>query len=272
MTPYKLLALDMDGTLLNSHKEVSPRTAEAIARLAARGVPISFCTGRNVAELGPYLDNLTFVRYGVLVSGALVRDFSTGGIVASYPHDTQTALKVVEAGQLEDAMVHILAVEESLISKRDMQRLDDVHMGVYQPLYESCAQHIDDIRKAVLSHEGEVLKVNLYHLSTESRARSRARLQALPLTLADAETTSLECSPLNVSKAQGLAALCAHVGCTLDEVVMVGDAENDLEVLRAVGMPVAMGNAVPVVARAARLQVADCDHDGIVEVVERLFP
>ncbi|MBR3157579.1 MAG: Cof-type HAD-IIB family hydrolase [Atopobiaceae bacterium] len=272
MAPYKLLALDMDGTLLNSQKEVSPRTAEAIAQLAARDIPIAFCTGRNVAELGPYLDALTFVRYGVLVSGALVRDFSTGDIVASYPHDTQTVLKVVEAGQIEDAMVHILAVEESLITIRDMGRLDDVHMDVYRPLYESCARHVDDIREAVLAHEGEMLKVNLYHLSPESRARSRARLQDLPLTLADAETTSLECSPLGVSKARGLAALCAHVGCTLDEVVMVGDAENDLEVLRAVGMPVAMGNAVPEVKRVARLQVADCDHDGIAEAVNRLFP
>lgn len=271
MTRYRLLALDMDGTLLNSHKKVSPKTATALAELAERGVPIAFCTGRNIAELEPYLGDLTFVRYGVLVSGALVRDLVTGEIVASWPHDTPTALDIVETGFLEDAMVHVLAVNESFVSQRDLSRLEDVHMGVYRPLYEEHAKHVSDIRDAINACDGEVLKVNLYHLSPESRERSRARLADHAITLSDAETTSLECSPLGVSKARGLLALCERIGCTLDDVVMVGDAENDLEALQAVGMPVAMGNAVPEVARTAKLQVADCDHDGVAEVVRRLF-
>ena len=271
MLRYRLLALDMDGTLLNSQKKVSPRTASALAELAAAGVPIAFCTGRNVAELTPYLDGLQFIRYGILVSGALVRDLATGNVIACWAHQTSAALEVVEAGRIEDAMVHVLAVNESFISRRDMTRLEDVRMGVYRPLYQSCARHVDDIADAVRASAGEVLKVNLYHLSQGSRARSRARLEGRGMTLSDAETTSLECSPAGVSKARGLQALCEHVGCTLEEVVMVGDAENDLEALRVVGMPVAMGNAVPEVVRVAKLQVADCDHDGVAEVAERLF-
>lgn len=271
MATYKLLALDMDGTLLNSHKRVTPRTAQALSELAARGVPIAFCTGRNVAELRPYLDELSFIRYGVLVSGALVRDFASNEAIVSYPHDLNVALKLIEMGEREDAMVHVLTTGDSFIAKRDMGRLEDVGMGVYRPLYETCAVHVDDLADAVKAYEGEVLKVNLYHLSTESRERSRRRLEGMRITVSTAETTSLECSPLGISKARGLAALCEHVGCTLEDVVMVGDADNDLEVLRSVGMPVAMGNAVPEVVRVAKLQVADCDHDGIAEVVERLF-
>ena len=271
MSRYKVLALDMDGTLLNSQKKVSSRTAETLAKLAAAGVPIAFCTGRNVAELTPYLGDLPFIRYGVLVSGALVRDLMAGEIVACWAHQTSTALEVVEAGLLENAMVHVLAVSESFVTHRDLARLEDVHMAMYRPLYENHARHVESIADVVQANEGEVLKVNLYHLSPESRARSRARLQDHAMTLSDAETTSLECSPLGVSKARGLAALCERVGCSLDEVVMVGDAENDLEALRVVGMPVAMGNAVPEVARAAKLQVADCDHDGVAEAAERLF-
>ena len=271
MSRPRLLALDMDGTLLDSTKHVRPRTAEALERLAGQGVPLCFCTGRNVAELRPYLPELPFMRYGVLVSGAVVRDLHTQEIVSISPLSLEQALEVIRIGQREDAMAHALAVDESVLTTRDLARLEQVHMEVYRPLYETCATHVRDIVSAVKDHSNDLLKVNLYHTSPEARDRSRARLQHLGLSLADAEDTSVECTAAGVSKAMGLAALCDHVGCTLGETVMVGDAGNDLEALGAVGMPVAMGNATPEVKEAAMMVVSDCDHDGIVEVAERLF-
>lgn len=271
MKSYKLLALDMDGTLLNSQKRVSPRTAQALTRLADRGIPLAFCTGRNRAELGMYLQELSFIRYGVLVSGSIVRDMHTGEIVTSQPLQTSMALHIARVGRCEDAMIHVLCVDQTLIAKKDMNRLEDVEMEVYRPLFMESGELVDDVMVAMSEHE-DILKVNLYHTSVESRARSRARLSTSQIVLADSETTSLECTAQGVSKAAGLRGLCAHMGISLEETVMIGDADNDLDALRAVGMPVAMGNAVPEVVRASKLQVADCDHDGIVEAVDRLFP
>ena len=270
MGDFKLLALDMDGTLLTSAKQVSPRTAQALKQLAQEGVHLCFCTGRNRAELGPYMDELSFIRYGVLVSGSLVRDMFTGKIISSNMLSANQALTIAQVGRLEDAMVHVLCVDETLIAKRDMARLAEVKMEIYRPLYETSARHVDAIEEALATHD-DILKVNLYHKSAESRARSRERLSEQPLMLADAETTSLECTARGISKAKGLRKLCDFLGISIDEAVMIGDAENDLDALRAVGMPVAMGNAVPEVARVAKLHVADCDHDGIVEAIQRLF-
>lgn len=271
MATYKLLALDMDGTLLDSRKNISPRTAQALERLAARGVAICLCTGRNVAELGPYLDVLGFARFGVLVSGALVRDLVTGEVLGARPLTTQQALGALEVGLANDAMTHLLAVHESVVTNRDLARLEDVQMEIYRPLYENYARHVDDVRAAVEELDGEVLKVNLYHTSPALRDKSHHALESSGLVLADVEITSLECSPAGVSKSLGLQTLCAHLECSMDEVVMVGDSENDREALESVGMPVAMGNAEPQIARLAKLVVADNDHDGIAEAVERLF-
>ena len=82
--------------------------------------------------------------------------------------------------------------------------------------------------------------MNLYHTSVEARERSLAQLSGLPLQLAIAETTSVESTALGVTKAKGLEALCAHVGCSLDECIAVGDANNDLEVMRAAGLAIAI--------------------------------
>lgn len=271
MTTYKLLALDMDGTLLDSHKRIDPITERALMNLAARGVAITLCTGRNIAELGPYRDHLGFASYGVLVSGACVRKLDTHEILHVQALTTEQALQVVEVGQAADAMIHILAVDDSFVRNRDLTRLDEVQMSIYRPLYEQWARTVDDVRPCVLEHPGEVLKVNLYHTSPELCRQSRQKLEGSGLELAYAETTSLECSPAHVSKSSGLQTLCAHLGCTMDEVVMVGDAENDREALESVGMSVAMGNATPQIRQLAKLVVADNDHHGIVEVIEKLF-
>ncbi len=271
MTAPRLLALDMDGTLLNSRKQVSPRTAEALERLTAAGVPLCFCTGRNVGELGPYIEALSFIQYGVLVSGAVVRDLFTGEIISIRPLELQSALEVAKTGKIEDAMVHVLCVEESFLTYRDLARLEEVHMDIYRPLYENWTSHVQDIESVLYEHQDDMLKVNLYHATVDARDRSRARLSGKGLMLADAEQTSVECTASGISKAEGLAVLCRHLGCTLNEAAMIGDAGNDLEALSAVGFPVAMGNAEKEVKDLAQLVVADCDHDGIVEAIDRLF-
>lgn len=268
---YRLLALDMDGTLLDSNKQVRPQTARALEELVARGVPCAFCTGRNASELGPYVDRLSYVRYGVLVSGALAYDFESQSALATCALGTEDALAIVDAGAIEGAMAHVLAVHDSVVRAWDLEHLEEFEMGIYRPLYEGYAIHVEDVRDYVRMHPGEVLKINLYHRDQAARERTRRRLAALPLTLADAETTSLESTARGIGKARGLRALCDHVGCSMDEVVMVGDAENDRSALEAVGMPVAMGNATPAIKELARLVVSDNDHDGIVDVIRAIW-
>jgi hydroxymethylpyrimidine pyrophosphatase-like HAD family hydrolase len=94
-------------------------------------------------------------------------------------------------------------------------------------------------------------------------------LESLPVQIAGGESASLEITPLGVTKAQGLEWLCRHLGIDLSETIVVGDGDNDLEVLGVAGLAVAMGNATSEVLATAHVTVSDNDHDGIVEVVER---
>ena len=146
-------------------------------------------------------------------------------------------------------------------------------MGIYVPMFEQIATQVEDFAAWIGAHDGEVVKINFYHRTPQSRDRTRKRIEeaGLSLALANAEETSVECSALGVSKGQGLRTLASLLGVDVADVVAIGDSYNDVEALRAVGMPVAMGNAPADIRAMARLVVADNDHDGIVEAIERLF-
>ncbi len=275
--PYQLLALDMDGTLLDSTKQVLPATREAIRKLAESGVAIAFCTGRNPTELTDYRRELPFIRYGSLVSGALAYDFGTDGghdgrTLAVQPLPTDLIEKIVTAGLLEDAMVHFLCTDASVASQRDINRMDSLQLSIYQSMFDRLCTRSDDPIGYAREHEGTVLKVNLYHETAEARERTYQRLCDLDVELARAEITSVETTARGISKARGLEALCRELGITMDQVVAVGDAPNDVDALRAVGAPVVMGNATDDIKALAQLVVSDNDHNGIVDAIRHYWP
>lgn len=272
MPTHQLLALDMDGTLLTSDKRISSRTLDVLRDLAGRGATIALSTGRALTELFEYRTQIKgAIRYASLLSGGHVCDLDTGAALAVHPFDTEVALAIVEQGMAADAMVHVMTTSQSAATRRDVDRMDTLGQGVYQEMFRKQCTFADDMRRYVEQHTGEVCKVNLYHPGQEARRRTLERLADLDAQAAVGEAASVEFTPAGVTKALGLELLCAHLGCTLDACVAVGDAFNDMEVLQAAGVAVAMGNATDEVKGLADLVVADNDHDGIAEAIDRLF-
>ena len=268
---YKLLALDMDGTLLNSQKKISPKTAAAIAELSRSGINVVLSTGRGVAELADYKAELKFMHYGVTISGGLVFDFFTNKPVVAHPVAEDLMLKIIDAALEERAMIHLLGVYSSLMTEDDIQHSADFQMAVYQDMYNRICERCDDFKAYIHAHPNEIIKVNVYHRTPESMYRNLERLKDLPLTFAIAETTALECSPLGISKASGLRELCDFLKIDISETVAVGDAPNDIEILKTAGVAAVMGNATDDIKKLADFVTADNDHDGIVKVIEKYF-
>ena len=169
MTAYKLLALDMDGTLLDSRKQVLPKTAAALERLAAAGVAVAFSTGRGLAELSDYVPNLPFIKYGSCISGGLVYDFSNQRTVFAHPFETKLALEVMAVTRQEAPMVHVLTTTQSVAAAEALPHMADFHMGIYQGMFDRICTPVDDMPAFVRANEGAVCKINLYHRSAESR-------------------------------------------------------------------------------------------------------
>lgn len=269
MSNYQLIALDMDGTLLDSRKQISPATLAALQRAVDAGKHIVLSTGRCRPELADYTRLVPGIRYLICTSGALVYDRQEHKALYRKPLDCDTVKNLLDLARQEGAMVHLLDAA-SIVQRDQMQHMDRYGMGVYQPMFKQVSTPWEDLYETYCAAPFPVEKVNLYHTSQPSRERTKARIQqmGLPVHQVNAESASLELSAAGVDKGTGLRQLCAQLGLPLEQTIAVGDADNDRTILAAAGLSVAMGNALPHIKQLADIETADCDHDGCAAVID----
>ena len=269
MIHYRLIALDMDGTLLCSDKTIAPATLEAVAAANRAGRQVVICTGRPVCELAPYRSTFTDIRYCICESGSLLYDLRKERVLAKHTLDPAAVPQIIRAIGMEDIMPQAMIDGQSFVGRADIERMAHYRMEVYIPLYRETATPVDDVLDVIRTRAGEIEKINLYHVDREASIRTSRRLQSEPIERIYAETSSLELSPLGSHKGVGLRELAALLQIPPEETIAVGDADNDLPMLEAAGLAVAMGNANEHVLQAADLVTSDNDHDGCGEVIRR---
>ncbi len=269
MSQYELIAFDMDGTLLNSRKEITPLTLAAIKKAAAAGKQIVLSTGRGRTELRAYLELMPEIRYLICTSGALVYDIRTGQTVYSQKLAPALVKRLLEISMEEKAMIHLLGAE-SIVQTDQLEHMERYGMGIYKTTFRRVAAVWDDLYGTYCAAPFALEKVNFYHADSESRERTKKRIQeaGLPVLMVNAERGSLEISAPGADKGAGLKKLCEYLGLPLEKTIAVGDAENDTSILKTAGLAVAMGNALPEIQALSEAVVADCDHDGCAEAIE----
>lgn len=268
---YRVAALDMDGTVLDDEKRMSEDTKAAIHQALAAGKEVIFCTGRSFAEMEDTLREFPDMHYLCGESGALVYDLRRGCPIRTVSMDKEAIRLIWKAIQGRDIMPQIFSQGASLGNRDQLKRMGHYQMGVYQEAFDRVCTPVDDLWVLALEPERSVEKLNLYHTSPAERDKTWEILKELEVnsTMVYSEISSLECSALGLSKAAGLQTVCEVLGISMDQVIMVGDADNDLEALRAAGLAVAMGNANENVKKVCQVQVADNNHDGCAQAIRQ---
>jgi hydroxymethylpyrimidine pyrophosphatase-like HAD family hydrolase len=178
---------------------------------------------------------------------------------------------VAREAAAEGAMIQGMERGIGIAQRSDVPHMDRWRMGVYRRLYEETATLVDDMLAELNDPGRSWEKLNVFHLTPESRERGHEMLGGLPVVFAYMEETSLELTPRDVDKGRGLLELCRILGIDPARTIGVGDGENDEPLLRAAGLAVAMGNATPDVAGMADAVVAGNAHDGVAEAIEKFL-
>lgn len=262
MNRWKLTALDMDGTLLTSDKQLHPETIRDIEKARNEGMQFVYCSGRTIPEIRLYRDRLPMIRYAVCMSGSLVYDFEEERILYRRAVEQKYALCIIEAAKEDDGMVHLLSDTESIVRGDQVTHMADFCRAEYQETFLATTRSVTDLRAEALKYDS-LPKVNIYSRSPAARARAYEKLKHLPLTFVCIEEASLEINAQGVSKANGMKALTDHLGLQMSDVCAIGDSENDRTVLQAAGFSIAMGNAEPSIKELCDAETDDNDHNGV---------
>jgi Cof subfamily protein (haloacid dehalogenase superfamily) len=270
LTPHasiRLIASDLDGTLLRRDRSVSDRTRAALARAQAQGIIVVLATARPPLTTRLFAEQAGISGHAICANGAILYDIVRDELLGHYPLDAGTARGL------------ILALREAL---------PGVSFGFVQGKEFACEP--DYARTARVEDHGRLLE--------EVRLGDALDLLDVPLTklvirhperlpldvLATVRTLGLdgfeathsgapfiEIVAANITKAWGLAVLCEQLGIDASEVVAFGDAPNDAAMLRWAGLGVAVANAYPAALEAADEVTLSNEEDGVAEVVERLI-
>lgn len=266
MSKYDLIAFDMDGTLLNSDKRIDPKTLKSIRKAASQGKYIALSTGRCLSELEEYLSELPDVRYIIAVSGALVYDRFEDRVVFSSELSPERVLSIFATAEKYDLNLQLMS-RRTVIQRDRYDHLENYYMDGYRALYSKAADLPDDIRAYYKRTQIPIYKLNLFTRNEDNRQSLLKDIRSPELTIVFSEVTGLECTSVGIHKGLGLARLCDHLGIGIERAIAVGDADNDLDIIRDAGLGIAMGNANENVRLAADVIVSDNDHGGCSEAI-----
>ncbi|MGG6310182.1 Cof-type HAD-IIB family hydrolase [Paenibacillus macerans] len=237
---YKLLALDMDGTLLNDHHEISPETEKWIRKAAAAGVHVCLSTGRGYREAISYAEHLALGTPMILVNGSEIWK-SPHELYRRELLDHSQVARMYAISREKQVWFWAYAVEESYNEgnwrSEDLERNQWMKFGYFTE---------DDRLR------GEIMQ-ELHQLGG--------------LEISNSSPHNLEINPKGISKASGIRTVCGLLGLEMSQVVAVGDSLNDLAAIEAAGLGVAMGNAQEAVKRKADVVTASNNEDGIAWII-----
>ncbi len=266
-----MIAFDMDGTLLNRSNRISEKTEAAIREAADAGKAVVIATGRSITEVLPYREQFRGIRYAILESGAMLYDFDSEKTLKRVVFPQETVEKLVAVSLKEDILLQVMTEGKSLIEQGFADRLEAMGVAGLREFVEQCETVVPDIRKLMRGGEMTFEKINLYHNSKEERLRSLERVREINAESAFSANASLEMSPPGVTKGSALRELAEMTGIPIEETIAVGDSGNDIAMLRAAGLAVAMGNADDELLEVADVTVATNEEDGCEEAIRRFL-
>lgn len=259
----RLVAFDVDGTLLSSDHDILDSTREVIDRVRSAGATVMIASGRPVAGLRFQVDRLGLPTDGLVLSGcngAVIEDATTGEVLASWPVPAHVSARMY-AG-LRDLPVSTIVPVGGDVFIEDPEG--------YMVHLESRANGTREVVVADLSAAAPTPPKILVSAPYEVLVQHRDTIDALggdEVETCFSSSYYYEVNARGVSKGKALAAFCAARGIPLDLTVAFGDNENDITMIRTAGVGVAMGNAIDALKDAADVVTASNDDHGIAQVL-----
>lgn len=269
---YKMVVLDIDGTLLDSQQQLRPAVIDVVRKTIGRGVLVTLATGRPFDFASKLASQMGIDIPLILEHGSIIQDSCTAAVLYedALPNHLLCGLvhEVVSEGYQPFLCRSPLGNDEILSGPSAYDNpaypSNEQHLSIHRVSYEDLCD-VSHVTGVFVFHRQDVLSSLYTRLLSKSTYKLRHRqVKANPQNIFILEILNGGCS-----KAQALTYLARTYKVSMNEVLAIGDDHNDLELFDTVGMSVAMGNAIPAILDRAKAIVGTNDEDGVVEALNR---
>lgn len=270
MEPY-LIAVDMDGTLLNSRNEITEYTLTELQHILDAGHILVPASGRAPTLLPRELGELCFIHYAITENGALIWDYRENKALFQNDIPEKLVRRILKETAETMCYVEGFADGEAYSEEKILPWLETTRLGnLFTSYMRENHHYVADLQKEMLRIK-KVEKINVYFEDAEEGEGFRKHWkQQTDLAVTSSVAGNIEFNILGVNKGTALRQLAEKLHIPKSRCIAFGDNENDLEMFQEAGTAVAMANAAPWIREKADVIAPDHDHDGVVEVLREL--
>ena len=272
MPDIRLITLDLDGTLLNSKKELSPENAAALQWAADQGIEIVPTTGRFYGGMPEVIRNLPYLHYAITINGAQVYDVRNDVGIANAEIPVERAVELM--GWLDQfPVIYDCFMDNWGWMTRSLQEKADEFAPNehYAKMLKELRTPVDEL-KAFLTERGhDIQKSQFFAKEMDLRAKLMEEIpQRFPgLIVSSAVVNNVEINDQNAHKGNAIRQLAQHLGLDMSQVLAFGDGSNDITMLQEAGIGVCMENGLDSVKAVADYITDSCDEDGVAKAIYR---
>ncbi len=261
----KILAVDLDGTLTDSRKEITPRTREALRKMQEAGHVLALATGRPVPGVMPVVRTLELEKsggYAIACNGGVLIDCKTGEHIYEKTLPRELVAEIFAFAEELGIGIYTYAGPGIVAGSRHDEHMEYAaainHLEIFHP-----ERPMDLVAEPVTKCMGTVPEAHALEIAERLRERFGDRV-----TVLRSEPFFVEMIPAGTDKAEGIASLVERLGMDRRDVIACGDSFNDIAMLEYAGLGVAMANAQESVKEVADVVTLSNDEEGVARVIE----
>ena len=287
---YKLVAIDLDGTMLNQYGIITEKTKKAISKAQEKGVEVMIASGRAITSVKRFSKEINSNKYFISGNGAITYDIKNNKILYENILSKTKALKIIKICE-ENSIYYNVYTENGIIAKNlsyntlyyykdNLTKPDEnrTHINIVENVYDYFEQREEKILKIMICDEHktvfnsivrklkELSEIEVLEVSHMSRKIIKQGTDEIAL-----EYFYTEVSAKDVNKWNALEEIIGLMNISKEEVVTIGDNANDLKMITNAGLGVAMGESAPYVKQSADIIAPTNDEDGVAIILNKIF-
>lgn len=270
---YKMIAVDMDGTLLKDNKEVSEVNKEAIRKAREAGVKVVVCTGRIFTSAKAYAKIVGSLAPIIASNGAYIREKDKDEVIYEKPLPVEKLLKVISIIKEQGFYPHIyttntIYTEKLVFSSKNYATWNENLAEKDRVIIEI----VEDINEVVSDGRHLFIKAVAMGDDLEKLNVLRNRIkEEVEVSIMSSVPNNLEITEFGTSKGEGVRILADFYGIKKEEVICIGDNENDISMIEYAGLGVAMENSPEAIKAIADYVTDTNENDGVAKVIEKFI-